>query len=128
MVGPVLRRVAALSFFAFVMVPTVGALEGCKGSSSKVKGGGARGADAQSAGQKVGGTASGDTSMAMDNGASYEEVTCDSSDDGVGWCDSDTNLVFCSSGHFYLLDCSQIGGDFCGEDGTTIDCYAAADF
>ena len=61
-------------------------------------------------------------------GASYEDVTCDSSTEGLAWCDSDTEIAFCASGTWWLLDCSGVGGDFCGDDGETVDCYAADEF
>jgi hypothetical protein len=125
--GFILRALAMVSLVTLA-VPAALSLEGCSSKSSKTKGGGAKGAAAKDAGQKVGGTASGDTSSATDSGAVYEEVTCDDTDDGLAWCDSDTSLVFCSGGHFYLLDCSGVGGDVCGDDGSTIDCYAEADF
>jgi hypothetical protein len=123
----VLRGLAFVSFLALA-IPATAVLDGCGSSAKKQKGGGAKGDAAKSANQKIGGTASGDTSAAKDQGATYELVTCDSSDDGLGWCDSDTEAVFCSGGHFYVLDCTTISGDFCGDDGATIDCYASADF
>ena len=123
----VLRDLVCVSILALAL-PIAAVASGCSSSSKLQKGGGAKGAAAQSANQKVGGTATGDLSAATDNGATYEEVTCDDSDDGLGWCDSDTEVVFCSGGHFYVLDCSSVDGDFCGEDGSTIDCYTAAEF
>jgi hypothetical protein len=124
--GRIVGSVALVSIL--VAASAVATLEGCSSSSSKAKGGGAKGAAAQMAGQTAGGTATGAMSSATDDGATYEQVTCDASDEDVAWCDSDTALVFCSGGHFYSLDCTTISGDFCGEDGTTIDCYAATDF
>ena len=99
-------------------------------NSSKAKGGGAKGADAQSAHQKVGGSANGDHGKGTDQGSTYLGITCDSSTDGLAWCDSDTEIAVCSGGEWWLLDCSSetIGGDFCGDDGETVDCYLATDF
>ena len=61
--------------------------------------------------------------MATSDGASYESVTCDSSEEGVAWCDDDTHIVVCSGGEFWSLDCGAIGGDFCAEVDDTVDCY-----
>jgi len=124
------RSFACVSFLAFAIPATTG-LAACGSSNSgsgMTKGGGAQGSAAQDAMQTVGSTASSDTTDATDDGASYESVTCDDSAEGVAWCDSDTEIVFCSGGSFYSLDCTSISGDFCGNDGTTIDCYADSDF
>lgn len=99
------------------------ALAACA-SNSPTKGSGAKGADAKGAGQMVGSTASGDTSMATNDGASYEDVTCDDSEEGVAWCDDDQTIVFCSNNIWYALDCGSIGGDFCAETNDTVDCYS----
>jgi hypothetical protein len=113
--------------FSFVMCLVAAAA--C-GGGSKAKGGGAKGQAAQSANQKAGGGAEGDHSKGTDKGAMYEGVTCDSSTDGLAWCDSDTEIAVCAGGEWWLLDCSsdQIGGDFCGDDGATVDCYLASEF
>src|SRR5712691_9864058 len=96
-------RVVAIASLLALMVPV-----GCS-KSSKTKGGGEKGPAAQTANQKVGGTAKGDQTKADDKGAEYEAVTCDASDEGLGWCDSETEIVFCSGEHFWVLDCSAIG-------------------
>jgi hypothetical protein len=108
------------------------ALGACSDSSTgkASKGGGQKGTAAMGTGQKAGSSAEGDKSKGMDESATYEGVTCDSSTEGLAWCDSDTDIAFCAGGEWWLLDCSHpdIGGDFCGDDGDTIDCYAASDF
>ena len=114
-------------FIAASMIAALVPAAACS-KSSKSKGGGEKGAAAQTAQQKAGATAKGDQSNASDKGADYETVTCDDSDEGLGWCDSETEIVFCAGGHFWVLDCAGIGGDFCGDDGSTIDCYAESDF
>lgn len=120
MIRTIPRAGFAISF-ALLLAP------GCSKKGAATKGGGDKGVQAISDGQKVGGTASGDESQASDMGATYEEVTCDDTNDGAGWCDTDVDLVFCSGGEFYVLDCSSVG-DFCGEEATTIDCYAESEF
>jgi hypothetical protein len=102
----------------------------CGGGGSKTKGGGVKGTAAKTSGQKAGGTAEGDKSKGTSMGESYEGVTCDASTEGLAWCDSVTDIAFCAGGTWFLLDCSHpdIGGDFCGDDGETIDCYAADEF
>lgn len=101
------------------------ALAACASNSSKpTKGSTATGSAAKDAGQKAGSTAENDKSMATDDGATYENVTCDSSFEGVAWCDSDTSIVFCAGGEWWSLDCGAIGGDFCAESESTVDCYA----
>ncbi len=114
-----------LSLFLVVVVAA------CSSSSgSKTKGGGATGASAMSSGQKAGGNAVADHSKGTDDGAAYDGITCDASTEGLAWCDSDTNLAVCAGGEWWVLDCSsaEIGGDFCGDDGQTIDCYANDEF
>lgn len=103
----------------------------CGSGGGKSKGGGSKGTGAQSSGQKAGGNAEGGKSMGTQEGETYEGVTCDSSTEGLAWCDSDTEVAFCSDGAWWLLDCSHpdIGGDFCAEaDDGTVDCYAADEF
>ena len=114
----------------FLVVSLSFAFAACGGGSKPAKGGGARGAAAKGSGQTSGGTATGDKGQGTQKGETYEGVTCDSSTDGLAWCDSDTDVVFCSGGVWYLLDCSspEIGGDVCGETDDTIDCYAADEF
>ncbi len=100
------------------------ALAACGGASTPTKGSSAKGSDAKGAGQKAGGTAEGDKSMATNDGASYEDVTCDDSEEGVAWCDDDHTIVFCSENIWWSLDCGTVGGDFCAETDGTVDCYA----
>ena len=112
--------------YSFVLFLVAAA--GC--GSKAQKGGGAKGAAAQSSGQKAGGNSESDHTKGTDSGSTYEGVLCDSSTEGLAWCDSDTNLAVCAAGEWWVLDCSSelIGGDFCGDDGTTVDCYAASEF
>jgi len=63
---------------------------------------------------------------AIDTGSAYGEVTCDAETEGDAWCTDDTRITFCSHGHFYKLDCSDIGNhNVCAEesDRTSIDCW-----
>jgi hypothetical protein len=94
------------------------------------KGGGQKGAAAKGSHQHVGGHASHDRAKGSDKGASYEDVGCDAEDEGLAWCDSATEIAFCSGGEWWVLDCAHpdIDGDFCGDNGDTVDCYVAADF
>src|SRR5262249_34214674 len=74
-----------------------------------------------------------DKPKATDKGASLPDpsgdVACDADHELEAFCADDTNLTFCSGGHWYALDCSAAEGGFCGEDVTvsTIECYAAGD-
>lgn len=106
------------------------ALVACGGGSGKTKGGGAKGTAAKGTGQKAGSQAESDKSKGTSQGETYEGVTCDASIEGLAWCDSEVDIAFCAGGKWFLLDCSQpaIGGDFCGYDGDTIDCYASDEF
>jgi hypothetical protein len=91
------------------------------------KGGGAKGsAAAKSAGQKTGSTATENKSKAEDKGATLEDATCDAELEGTAWCGSDTHAIFCAEGHWYELDCAQVGGDVCAEttDAHVVDCDA----
>jgi hypothetical protein len=107
----------------FMMVLLAATLAACGGGDSKpAKGGGAKGSAAKTAGQMTGPKAAQSTSMSTDQGSTYEDVGCDTSDDGLAWCDDDENIAFCSGGEWYLLDCSALGA-YCGDDGSTVDCY-----
>jgi len=94
------------------------------------KAGGAKGVAAKDSGQRVGGHAVHDRAKGADHGATYDDLTCGADLEGLAWCDSATELAFCSSGEWWVLDCAHpdIDGDFCGEVGTTVDCYATAEF
>ena len=94
------------------------------------KGGGQKGAAAKGSGQHVGGHATNDRAKGADKGATYEDLTCDGDLEGLAWCDSETELAFCAGGQWWVLDCSHpdIDGDFCGDNGATVDCYASAEF
>jgi hypothetical protein len=102
---------------------------GSSPSAKAQKGAGQKGTAAKDSGQKVGGHAGHDRSKGQDKGATYEDLACDDSLEGLAWCDSDTELAFCSSGQWWVLDCSHpdIDGDFCAESGSTVDCYAEAE-
>ena len=113
-----------------LILAMIGSLVACSGGSKPQKGGGQMGTAAKDAGQKAGGHAEGDKSKGTDMGSTYDSVTCDSSTEGLAWCDSETNIAFCAGGEWWILDCSHpdIGGDFCGDDGQTVDCYANDEF
>lgn len=100
-------------------------LAACGGS--KVKGGGARTASAASmskSSQKTGSAAKGKQSAAMSSGSSRDGVTCDAALEGLGFCADASTIVFCAGGDWYALDCEELAsGAFCGQDGSTIDCY-----
>jgi hypothetical protein len=103
----------------------------CGGGGNKAtKGGGSKGSAAVSSGQKGGGNVTKDKSMGTDQGATYDGVTCDGTTEGLAWCDSDSEIAFCSGGQWWILDCTSpsIDGDFCGDDGETVDCYSADEF
>jgi len=93
----------------------------CGGSSPK-KGGGQKGSAAMGTGQMTGGTAMSMMSQGSSQGDTYEGVTCDGSTEGLAWCDDDFDIAFCDQGQWWILDCSQFG-DYCGDDGYTVDCY-----
>ena len=111
--------------------PSVMMLEGCAVDVGQLlKGGGEKGPAAKAAGQKSGATAKSNKDKGTDLGVEYLGVTCDASDEGLGWCDDDTNIVFCAGGHFWSLDCGQIDGAVCGENVelNEMDCFAPDDF
>lgn len=104
-----------------VVVAVAAAVAAC-GSKEVKKGGGAKGSAAKEGDQKTGSEAKKEKGKASQMGEDYDGVTCDSSTEGLGWCEDDFAIAFCSSGSWYILDCAEIGG-FCGDDGETIDCY-----
>jgi hypothetical protein len=94
------------------------------------KGGHHKGHDAREAHQHVGEHAAHDRDHGEHRGATYADLGCDGDLDGLAWCDSATEIAFCSAGEWWVLDCAHedIAGDFCGDSGSTVDCYVAADF
>lgn len=106
------------------------ALSAC-GGGAKTKGGGDKGAAAAKASnQKSGGNAQGKQSSATSQGSDSGGVACDGELDGVAWCNSDTEIIFCSGGSWYLLDCEAFEvGAFCGldVDALEVDCYVEAE-
>jgi hypothetical protein len=123
----IMSRSNVSRMFVVVAMTALTAMAACGGGGGgKAKGGGSKGAGAESAHQKGGGNAQSDKTKGSSMGETYEGVTCDASTDGLAWCDTDTEIAFCSGGEWWLLDCAspEIGGDVCAEDGLTIDCYA----
>ena len=44
-------------------------------------------------------------------------VDCTAELEGLAWCDTDSELLFCSDGEWYQLDCAKLeSGGFCGFD------------
>lgn len=117
----ILRRTATACVF---FLGALGVLAGCGG---KQKGGGAKSAAAaqmQKSMQKTGGAASSMQSSASNQGNSKDGVSCDAALDGVGFCATDSAIVFCSAGSWWLLDCAEVREDaYCGQSDGTIDCF-----
>jgi hypothetical protein len=95
----------------------------CSSDSQPQKGTTLRGSDAQDSGQAVGGTTRSNQRYAANYGSYYEGVYCDYTDEGLAWCDDDYTIVYCDAGEWWALDCSEVGGYYCGDDGYTVDCY-----
>ena len=113
--------------FALALVTALSLACGAPAAAgAKTKGGGEKGSAAKDAGQKTGGTASGKTDQATNSGADVDGITCDDSLEGVAWCESDTEIIFCTGGSWYLLDCVAFDETaFCGiDEAATVDCYA----
>ena len=110
-----------------VVIAALASLAACGSGNKPAKGGGAKGTAAKTSGQKAGGHAEADRAKGTSSGATYEEVACDGTTEGLAWCDSDTSLALCAGGEWFVLDCSsaEIAGDFCADDGTNVDCYAS---
>lgn len=103
----------------------VSALAACGGGDDggKKKGSGKKGRDAVNNGQTTGGTAQSGAGSAQGAGQDFDGVPCDAEAEGIAWCASDTEVVFCSGGEWYILDCWDIGADYCAEDDFSVDCY-----
>lgn len=96
------------------------AVKGKKGSTASGP------AASKSAGQKNGSTITENQSKAADKGEDFEGVACDAELEATAWCGDEHTAIFCHEGHWYGLDCAQIGGDVCAEttDAHTVDCDA----
>ena len=82
-----------------------------------------RTARGQEATSSVGDRSRGSERIATAFGDLYEGVFCNDTTEGIGWCDDDVTLAYCSLGTWWLLDCTDVGGDYCNDDGITVDCY-----
>ncbi len=110
-------------------------LAACGGSSSKAKpktattqkAGGAKSAEAaKTSSQKAGSAVTDAKGSATSKGETDGGVACDGSLEGVGFCASDTAVVFCAGGEWWALDCSALDAEaFCGVDSETaqLDCW-----
>jgi len=105
--------------FAVMLAACGGAKGPSKGSTAKTA------AAAKESSAKAGSQATANTSKATMSGTGRDGVTCDASIEGVGFCASDAEIVFCSGGNWWVLDCSAIDPDaFCGTDETgLVDCW-----
>ena len=82
--------------------------------------------EAASSGQKSGSAAKENQGAGTSQGPDYDGVTCGSDMEGVGWCATEEEIVFCSAGEWWLLDCGSVeDGAFCGydEDLEEVDCF-----
>jgi hypothetical protein len=98
---------------------------GCGGEGA-TKAGGQKAGAAKEGGQKGGSVATGAKSSGQSAGSERDGLACDASAEGVGWCDSDAEIVFCSEGSWWLLDCTAVtDGAYCGydEELNEVDCY-----
>jgi hypothetical protein len=98
--------------------------------AGKAKGGGKKGSEASESGQKSGSKATEAKDSAESQGSEAEGLACDDSLDGVGWCEDDESILFCSDGEWWLLDCTAIEEEaFCGYDdeANLVDCYVLVD-
>jgi hypothetical protein len=123
------KLVSVLASLAIV-TPAFLATQGCSAkTSTKAKAGGAKGpAAAKTDKQKGGDKATAKKESGTKKGAEVEGVACDAELEGVAWCGSESEVIFCAAGEWYALDCAQVeAGAFCGEDADTniIDCFAA---
>jgi hypothetical protein len=100
--------------------PEAGAKKGTKGTASKGP------TASKTSGQKSGGSVTSNKSKAEDKGAEYEGATCDEALEGTAWCGDETTAIFCLDGHWYALDCAEVGGDICAEttDLHVVECLA----
>jgi hypothetical protein len=109
-----------------LVLASLGGLTAC-GGSARTKGGGAKNpAAAKDAKEKAGSKATSAKSSAEDKGPTYEAVACDGSFEGVGFCSSDSEVIFCSGGQWWALDCGKLeSGAVCALDLSTVsvDCY-----
>ncbi len=112
---------AVIPFLCAAMLLTMG----CS-SSKKTKGATAKGSAAKSEGLQNGSVSAAARDKAKDQGASVEKLLCDAVTEGLGWCDSDTAVVFCTGGTWYKLDCAGAGLGVCAtDDSKIVDCVSA---
>lgn len=88
---------------------------------------GSKATSASGAKEKAGSKATAATDKATMSGDTRDGVTCDTTIDGVGFCATDAQIVFCSGGNWWVLNCTAIDPKaFCGTDTAgVIDCWVA---
>lgn len=128
-----LNRVLSVVLALAVVAPAVAGTTGCSSTAAaakKKKGAGSKGATAaKSSSQKAGSTAANKASTGTKKGDTVDDVKCDAPIEGVAWCNTDTEIVLCTGGEWYAVDCAAAVGGVCGEDldTKTIDCYGTVD-
>ena len=122
--APRLQLWGAMTRIALCSLVLGGVLAACNDSqvTTRTKGSTSRGSAAQDAGQQVGSTARRSSSRSSYDGDVYEGVVCDAYAEGLAWCDDDYTLAYCSAGTWWLVDCWDVGEDYCVEDAFTVDC------
>jgi hypothetical protein len=125
-------KVASVLASLALISPAFLATQGCSSTTSakpKAKAGGAKGPAAASTDKQKGGAkATAKKDSGMNKGAEVDGVACDAALEGIAWCGSESEVVFCAAGAWYALDCAQVeSGAFCGEDvdTNTVDCFVA---
>ncbi len=111
-----------------MMLATLMMCLGACGKAAPTKGSGAKTTDAaKSSGQKASPKVAAEKSKGTSSGASKDGVTCDASLEGVGFCATDTTVVFCTGGEWWALECSALdAASFCGVDDLgALDCWLA---
>lgn len=96
------------------------------GKPAPARGSGAKTtAAAKDGNQKATPQVTSNTSKATSSGMTKDGVACDASLEGVGFCGSDSTVVFCASGQWWALECSALDPTaFCGVDTDgVLDCW-----
>ena len=101
------------------------ALAACNGGEPRPAGG-ASGSSAKEKNQQGGSSATGARNQASNQGGERDGLVCDDASYGVGWCENDSEIVFCAEGSWWLLDCSLVEeGAYCAYDEASneVDCF-----
>ena len=125
-----MRKLVSVVLSLALIAPLVVTTQGCSSSAKKKSKAGApkTEAAAEAAKEKTGAVALG----SKDKGTTKPEEggkPCTADIENLGFCPTESSIVFCSAGVWHELSCPALGTgtDICAADGAVVDCVPAGE-